>query len=142
MLKEIVSQIKKINTDRNTLRKFCLISGVILFVIGSISLARTASNNYPIFFIGGLLFITTGIILPSSIKCFYVFWMAVSFVLGWVISRVILALLFFFLITPFGFFLRVVLKKDLLDEKIDLQKNSYWIKCNEIENRKKYTKPF
>jgi len=51
--------------------------------------------------------------------------MSISILLGFVMTRVILSILFYIVITPVGFVARL-LGKDFLDEKIDKSKESYW----------------
>ena len=53
-------------------------------------------------------------------------WMKVGYALGWVNTRILLTILFFVILTPIRFFLWL-LRKDLLDQKIDRSKSSYWI---------------
>ena len=43
-------------------------------------------------------------------------WMIFSVILGWLMARVIISLLFYIIITPIGLFLRII-GKDLLDLK-------------------------
>jgi hypothetical protein len=60
-----------------------------------------------------------------ALREFYAGWMKVARLIGSVISTVFLSMLFFFLFAPAGIVLRL-LKKDLLEETIDREKESYW----------------
>ena len=53
--------------------------------------------------------------------------MALAVVLGFFMSRLILVLLFYAIVTPIGLVMKL-LGKDLLDERIDKNKTSYWLK--------------
>src|SRR5688572_16920764 len=47
------------------------------------------------------------VVLPRAARPFYAAWMGVAFVVGSVVSRVILALFFFGVLTPIGLFFRL-----------------------------------
>jgi hypothetical protein len=53
--------------------------------------------------------------------------MGLAVIMGHMMSRIILSLMFFLIFTPVGLFLRVF-RKDILKEKIDVNADSYWIK--------------
>jgi len=62
-----------------------------------------------------------------SLSPIYKVRMAVAMVIGWFVSSIILILIFYLVFTPIGILLKI-LGKDLLDEKWDEKKVSYWIK--------------
>lgn len=63
----------------------------------------------------------------ESIKPFYRRWMKVAHFIGTTITATILAVLFYGVFSPVGLVLRLI-NKDLLDQKIDHKKESYWSK--------------
>ncbi len=54
-------------------------------------------------------------------------WMMVAVILGWVMTRIILSILFYLVITPISLLGRLFGKR-FLDLKIDRSATSYWIK--------------
>ncbi len=52
-------------------------------------------------------------------------WCALGKVIGWVVSRVIMTVIFFAAFTPVGLFLRLI-RKDLLRCRWDSEAASYW----------------
>ena len=64
---------------------------------------------------------------PVSLKPVYIFWMRLAFILAWINTRLILSILFYLIFTPIGIGMRLF-GGDLLDKKIDKNKESYWIK--------------
>ena len=86
---------------QNDTWKWCFGSGVGLFTLSYLA--------YPLF------------------KPIHIAWMKLAFILGWVMTRVILSLFFYFVLTPIGILLRIG-GKDLLDTKINKEAKSYWIK--------------
>jgi hypothetical protein len=51
--------------------------------------------------------------------------MTLAVILGWFMSRVILFILYYVIITPIGIFLKLI-GKDFLKLKIDKSSKSYW----------------
>ena len=54
-------------------------------------------------------------------------WIKFGELLGKIISPIIMSLLYFFVVTPIGFIMTILLKKDLLSTKFN-KESSYWIK--------------
>src|SRR5208283_2602139 len=49
-----------------------------------------------------------GMIWPQTLRPIYVAWMVLAFPIGWTISQIILALLFYGLFTPIGLIFRII----------------------------------
>ncbi len=122
MFKEEFTNIK---TDTSTLRKFGLLLTVFLGILGGISLWKNG-NLYPYLFAAALLILILSLAYPQALKFIYKPWMMVAIVIGSIVSHVILFILFYLVFTPVGLILRLT-GKDLLDEKIIRDKDSYWI---------------
>ncbi len=71
-----------------------------------------------------LLFITT--FKLKWLKPIYNRWMKMAGLIGEVVSTLILTVIFYSMFTIFGIILRF-LKKDLLDQKIKPELNTYWV---------------
>lgn len=81
------------------------------------------------FWLAGIsaLFLLMLWLFPALLKPLYAFWMLLSFVLGWLMSRLLLTLVFFLVLTPIGLAMRLY-GKDILKQKMDARVTSYWIK--------------
>lgn len=121
----IRNDIKQLKTSDRDLRKFGLMVGGVFAVLGLLFLWRHKAH-YPYFLWPGAALVLFGTIRPRALKWIYIAWMSVAFVLGFVMAHVILALLFFFVITPMGLVARLV-GKDFLSLKLDRAAKSYWI---------------
>ena len=55
----------------------------------------------------------TGLVYPPAVRFIYTGWMIVAFPIGWTISRLALALMFFAVITPVALFFRLVGRDEL-----------------------------
>lgn len=71
----------------------------------------------------------------------YAAWMGLGAVLNWINTKVLLVLIFFLLFTPCGIVLRI-LKVDLLDRRIEKNKNSYWIPAERSPGVQGYERQF
>jgi hypothetical protein len=65
------------------------------------------------------------------LKPVYTRWMRIVHLIGNVLTALILSILFYFVFGISGIILRL-LKKDLLDQRIDRTANSYWIQKDRI----------
>ncbi len=120
----ILEDIRNIRSGKKEVHEFGITMGVILLALGGIALWRH-KTTYAYFFTGGILFIIFGVIAPAVLKPLQKAWMAISVVIGFFMSRVVLAVLFYGVITPIGLFMRLF-GKDILDERISKGQPSYW----------------
>ena len=121
----IRQQINDLKTDTVNLRKFGLLVGGVAVLIGLVLLLRH-KTNYPFFFWPGAALIAFGAVWPRVLKYPYIAWMTMAFALGFVMSQVILTLIFFLLVTPISLLARLV-GKDFLNRKLDRQATTHWI---------------
>ena len=118
-------EIKNIKTSNKDIRSFGITIGIILFIISAVLFYYDKSSYQIIAYIGGG-FISLGLIIPILLKPIYILWMTFAVILGWVMTRVILSMVFYFIMTPIGLITRLV-GEDFLDLK-KLNSNSYWNK--------------
>ncbi len=138
MLKE---EIKNIKEDKTTLRKFGLTVGTVLLIVG-IVLYLTGKSSSVVFGGVGVLLILFGLILPNILKPLNKIWMTLAVILGWFMSRIILIVLFYLIITPIGFLLKIA-GKDFLNLQSDNDKNSYWeIREKKVTEKIDYERQF
>jgi polyferredoxin len=122
----MIEEIKGIKESKEDLRKFGYTVGIALIIVSGL-LFWFEKENYIYFAIPGLLLILSGLVIPQLLKPLNKIWMTFAILLGWVMTRVILAILFYLAITPIGFIARLA-RKDFLDLKIDKSRESYWVK--------------
>jgi hypothetical protein len=120
----IREELKLIKEDKRSLRNFGLTVGSVLLVIG-ITLYLLDKSSF-IYFGGiGIILILFGLALPNVLRPINKVWMTLAIILGWFMSRVILIILFYLIITPIGFLLKIF-RKDPLKLKWDNSITSYW----------------
>lgn len=120
----VIEEIKKIESSPKKLREFGFLVGGVLCVLG-ILLWWRGRGSYPYFFLPGILLVAAGAVSPSVLKPFQKAWMSLAILMGWVMTRVLLSVLFYLTLTPIGLILRLT-GKDLLDQKLEPEKQSYW----------------
>jgi hypothetical protein len=67
-----------------------------------------------------------GLARPSLLRWLFVGWMKVAFPLNWIVSELVLALIFYVVLTPLALFFRLV-GRDALDLKVSAGRASYWV---------------
>jgi len=123
MLKE---ELKSIKSTKPELRKFGLTIGILLLVIAGFLYWRQRPS-FPYFaYIGGG-FALTGLVVPILLKPIYKAWMSFAVVMGFIMTRVILTIIYFGMFTPIALVAKL-LGKDLLDERLNKNATTYWVK--------------
>ena len=134
-------EIKNIKSNKKALREFGLTIGVILVILGTVAFWR-GKAAYPYLYITGASFIVLGLASPAILKPLQMAWMAVSIVIGFFMSRLLLLSLFYCVVTPTGLVMKI-LRKDILDEKIEKEKASYWkMRGEEAKSKESYEKQY
>ena len=130
MINHLISEIK---ITKKEIRKFGIVIGIILIIIGVI-LFWKKNISYPMLMITGIFLLVGGLSIPIILKPIYLIWMIFATILGWLMTRVILSLLFFGLITPISLIARLMGKK-FIYLRLDNINNSYWnYRSNKVQN--------
>ena len=131
----ITEEIKNIRSGKSEVRKFGITLSIILSILGGSFLWR-GKAYHPYFFIFSITFLLLSLALPVLIKPIYKAWMILSLLLGWLMTRIILIVLFYLIVTPIGL-LAKLFDKDLLNLKFNKKADSYWIPRKVVEFEKK-----
>ncbi|MDZ7288627.1 MAG: SxtJ family membrane protein [candidate division KSB1 bacterium] len=122
----LLDEIKNLKATPKELRKFGLTIGIFLLIIAA-WLFWKQRPGFPYFAYAGGCFALIGLILPILLKPVYKVWMIFAMAMGFVMTRVILTVLFFGLFTPIAL-LAKLLGKDLLEQRWDKKATTYWVK--------------
>jgi hypothetical protein len=83
-----------------------------------------------------------GLLVPQAIRWVYVGWMLAAFPIGWLVSHLLLAAIFFGVIMPIGLILRV-LGRDPMRKSFDRSASTYWIaRPTEPTDSRRYFRQF
>jgi energy-coupling factor transporter transmembrane protein EcfT len=120
-----------INVKNNIV--FGLLFFSLFFIVGVYPL-KTGGSVKIWSIILSILFLLVTIIKPNLFTFLNKAWIQFGFIIGKIVSPIIMALIFFFVMTPTGIILRL-LRKDSINDKT---KASYWkIRTYKIQSMKK-----
>ena len=132
-------EIKNIQTSNKAIRSFGITISIILFIIYGFLIYYGKEDSQ--FFAIIALTLVAGIILPILLKPIYLVWMIFAVILGWIMTRIILSVIFYLIITPIGIVTRLIGDDFLGLKKINT--NSYWNnRDNNHEINQDYEKQF
>ncbi len=120
----IREEIKLINSSESELKKFGFTVGGVLWAIGLL-LFYFGKASAPYFSVIGAVLIGFGVIAPNFLFHVHRAWMTLAVVMGFLMTRVILSVLFYLVLTPIGFIAKIT-GKDFLDLKFKENKATYW----------------
>jgi hypothetical protein len=119
-------EIKKIPMDRKALRNFGLLMACVLLLVGGWLWWKSAASGPWVLGAAALLALI-GLAVPAALKPFYKGWMILAVIMGWVMTRVVLTLVYYFVLTPIGFLGRIF-GEQFLHLKKSGETPSYWIR--------------
>ena len=122
-------------------RKFGLLVGGVFVALGAIAFWRDASW-WLIPTVLGAPLVLLGAVYPRALRVVYLGWMFMAVVLGFFVTRIILSVFFFLVITPVALFFKLI-GRDALHRKFDREAKTYWIeKEYPIADRSRFEKFF
>ena len=113
-------------------RSFGIVFFVFFFILASWPLLNNGQIlKLPLFL--SLIFLLLGVFNSNILTPLNKIWMKFGLLLGSVISPIVMGIIFFGIITPTGFILRIF-KKDILMLKIKPNNRTYWIDKDNSNN--------
>jgi hypothetical protein len=129
------------------LRQFGWIALVAFGVIGAVVLVRGGllgmsfgAAARPVAFAAwtlGVLSALLSLVWPEANRPLFVALGALTFPIGWVLSHLVLAAVFFGVLTPVGLLFRLV-GRDPLERAFRREMKSYWVELPEVKNEGDY----
>ena len=123
----MLEEIRNIKSKKGDLRNFGITIGIILITIAVLLLWKE-KQSYKTFIAVGTLLCLSGFILPIILKPFFIAWMTFAIILGWFMTRLILALVFSTFVIGIESQLELVLYWALIILGIQIP-TSWWISC-------------
>jgi len=136
-----VIEINK-NPSQRELRWFGI--GLLAFsaLVGAIIYWRTGSTGVPRAVLGlGALVTLVYYAVPPLRRWVYLGWMYAAFPIGWVVSHVVLAAVYYLVVTPIGVTMRA-LGRDPLNRPFDRSAPTYWVPHDPGADVKRYFRQF
>ena len=115
-------------------KSFGILFSIVFLLISIYPLINNENIIYWPLFIS-LVFLFLGLLNSKVLTPLNKIWFKFGTFLGKIISPILMGIIFFFLVTPIGFFMKIF-KKDLLKLKFNKNK-SYWIEKTEAKSKMK-----
>ena len=120
----VLEEIKQIKSSKKDLRNFGITIGIVLLLIAGFLFFKEKELFQTFLYIAGA-FVVIGLILPTILKPIYLIWMTFAVIIGWIMTRVILSLFYYTIITSIGVIMRTF-GKDFIDKTKVIYTDSYW----------------
>lgn len=82
-----------------------------------------------------------GLFIPAARRYIFVGWMCAAYPIGWAMSHILMAIIFFLVITPIGCLLRLC-GHDPLHRKFDRAATTYWVPHPASNDKARYFRQF
>lgn len=132
----------KLKVEKHEIKKFGMGLTVLLCLIGGWQLYKGNINVYVWFFGFAGLILALAFFAPIVLKPLFKVITTVGHAIGWVNTRILLGIIFYVIFTPIGILSRL-LRKDLLDKRLNKDAKSYWSKKdNGVFAKEQYERQF
>ena len=121
----IIEEIRKIKSGTKELRQFGITMAVVLSLIGCWAWWKE-SQWYGYLFIAAAALLAPAVFVPGLLKPLHRFWMTLGLCMGWVVTGLLMIVLFYLVVTPVGLLMRLC-GRDPLKRSFDGEAESYWI---------------
>lgn len=134
-ISDVRQEISELDTSVKSLRKFAFVIGLAFLLIAA-GMWLSGTSHLRMFVLVGMggLLILSGAICPGVLAGIYRIWMGVALALGWVVSRILLCLIFYLVIAPIGLLARLS-GKEFLMKNTGQRRESYWIRKDQSKKR-------
>jgi hypothetical protein len=126
LINDVRHDVAALETDERSLKKFAFLVGGVFAGIGVLSLIF---GSHPIFggtLLGiGVILILWGLVNAPGLRGIYLVWMTLAIGLGWFVSRLLLILLYYLILTPISLVARLTGQK-FLKKQPEAGETSNW----------------
>ena len=143
LTRDVKEGLSALDLSDRTLKHFGFLVGSVALLLGLYAFAKDHAVPSLMLLPAGCLLTSFAFIFPRGLRRAYLIWMATGLTLGRFISRLVLLVLFYGIMTPIGLFVRAFglssLKVGFRDGRG--QKDGYWItksRSRAVDYRKMY----
>lgn len=130
------------NPGRRDLRIFAGLLAVFLAVLGSIMFFRVGEQKTAqVIWAFAVVAISLGSFLPAAIRPVYLGIMFVTYPVGWLVSHLLMCVIFYLVLTPIGLAMRLF-GRDPLDRRKAPRAGSYWTERRRADTIERYFRQF
>lgn len=125
---DVRAGLARLDTSPRALRKAALGVGAVLLALAGWLLFRQRAPGVRLGLgAAGALLILAGALVPARLRTAYLWWMTVALAIGWVMSRVVLTVVFVVVLIPLGLLARLTGKR-FLALRPDPGASTYWVR--------------
>ncbi len=125
---DVRAGLTRLDTSPRALRRAAFaVGGVLLLLAGWLLWRERAPGARLVLAAAGGLLVVAGALVPARLRAAYRAWMTVALAIGWVMSRVVLTLVFAVVLTPLALLARLTGKR-FLALGPDPTTSSYWVR--------------
>ena len=137
----MIEEIRNIKSGKKELRNFGFTIGIVLLLIAGVLFYKNNNLFISFAYIAGVI-IVLGFLFPQLLKPIYFIWMIFAVVIGWIMTRLILSILFFVIISIIRL-IAGIFGKSFLELNISKDSKSYWNhRFSDVEMSQDYEKQF
>ena len=115
--------------NKSSVKSFGILFAIVFLIIATWPLLN--SEEIRIWsLVVSVIFLILGLIKSKILNPLNNFWIKLGELLGKIIAPIVMLFIFFVIITPMSFLVKIM-RKDLLNVKFDKNKSSYWIERDE-----------
>jgi hypothetical protein len=129
------------NPSRRVLRQFAAAWLVFFLFLSANEFWRRGNTSAALALAVVSLAGVIGLIKPGTLRLLFVVASAIAFPIGWLISQIMLAVIFYGVVTPVGFVQRVR-GRDVLQLKSKPEKSTFWVTRGSQPPLERYFKQF
>ncbi len=80
--------------------------------------------------------------VPPLRRPIYLGWIYAAFPIGWLLSHLLLAVIYYLVLTPIALVMRLLVGRDALHRRFDSDAGSYWVEYRSSRDPKRYFRQF
>ncbi len=142
LIDDVRIELNTLRIDARSMRLFAYAMTAVLTVFAGLLFWQNAWVWLPILLaVFACLLVILGTFAPLTLRRIYHHWMAMALTLGWLVSRLLLTLIFCLILTPLGLLLRLAGKR-LMDTKRDPGRSTYWRRIETKNESNRYEKMY
>jgi len=127
-IEDIRAGLSRLDTSPRALRRSAFAVGGVLLLLAAWMLWRGKAPTGRLVLGGaGALLVVAGAMAPARLRTLYLGWMTGALAIGWVMSRVVLTLVFAVVLVPLALVARLTGKR-FLALTPDPEERSYWVR--------------
>ena len=130
----MLNEIKNINYNKTQIRNFGIILSIIFLFFNLFFYLVGKNISNPLLILTPTMLLIS-LYLPTLIKPIYSIWMLLAIIIGWIMTRIILIIMYYIILTPISLISRLF-RKQFLDLNWSNTKSSFW----NLKNKNKFNK--